>query len=197
MASITSLGSNKYRVYISHGFRADGKPNRTTKTIEASSLRAAKKIAFELEREFQKKPAQINCRMTFREFARIFDERHLSKLGPNSQNSDRGCINNRLVPYFGGIRITKLTTQLIADYLNELKANRRRLDRVKKELSLGAIFNIYKLLRNMLNRAVDWGYIPVNPCSALSDEDRPKKIYAKPDIWQNHEMKRFLMCYLP
>lgn len=191
MASIVNLGGGKYRIYASNGFKPDGKPNRLTKTIEASSLRAAKKIAFELEREFQKKPAQTNSKITFREFARIFDERHLSKLGPNSQDSDRKNINNRLVPYFGSVRLTKISTQLIADYFNELKVSRQRLDGVKKELSLGTIFNTYKLLRNMLNRAVDWGYISVNPCSALSDEDRPKKIYAKPEIWQNHEMKRF------
>lgn len=191
MASIIELGNGKYRIFISNGFRSDGKPNRTTKTIEASSLRAAKKIAFELEREFQKKPAQINSRVTFAEFARIFDERHLSKLGPNSQECDRRWIYKRLIPYFGAIRITKLSTKHIADYFNELKVERTRLDGLDKDLSLGTIFNIFKLLRNMLNRAVDWGYISVNPCSALSDDDRPKKIYAKPEIWQSNEMKRF------
>lgn len=191
MASVVKIDEGKYRIYVSNGFRADGKPNRTSKTIEASSLRAAKKIAVELEREFQKKPAQINSKITFREFARVFDERHLSKLGPNSQDSDRRNMNNRLVSHFGSIRLTKLSTQLIADYFNELKVDRQRLDGVNKELSLGTIFNTYKLLRNMLNRAVDWGYISVNPCSTLSDEDRPKKIYAKPEIWQNREMKKF------
>ena len=192
MGSKVYLGDNKYRLYVSNGFRADGKPNRATKTVVATSDRAAQRMLNEFEMEFTKKPPQISNKVTFREFARIFDERHLSKLGPNSQDSDRGVLTNRLVPYFGNIKISKLSTQLIADYFNELKVERTRLDGVDKDLSLGAIFDIFKLLRNMLNRAVDWGYISVNPCSALSDEDRPKKIYAKPEIWQVNEMTKFL-----
>ncbi len=191
MGSKVYLGDNKYRLYVSNGFRADGKPNRATKTVVATSDRAAQRMLNEFEMEFTKKPPQISNKVTFREFARIFDERHLSKLGPNSQDSDRGVLKNRLVPYFGNIKISKLSTQLIADYFNELKAERTRLDGLDKDLSLGTIFDIFKLLRNMLNRAVDWGYISVNPCSALSDEDRPKKIYAKPEIWQVNEMTKF------
>ena len=191
MGSKVYLGDNKYRLYVSNGFRADGKPNRATKTVTATSERAAQRMLNEFEIEFSKKPPQINNKVTFREFARIFDERHVSKLGPNSQNADRGILERRLVPYFGNIRMAKLSTQVIADYFNELKVERTRLDNIDKKLSLGAIFNIFKLLRNMMNRAVDWGYITHNPCNALSEDDRPKKIYAKPEIWQVNELSKF------
>lgn len=191
MGSKVYLGDNKYRLYVSNGFRADGKPNRATKTVIATSDRAAQRMLNEFEMEFTKKPPQISSKVTFSEFARIFDERHLSKLGPNSRDNDRAVLQKRLVPYFGNIKISKLSTQLIADYFNELKAERIRLDGLDKELSLGTIFNIFKLLRNMMNRAVDWGYISINPCNALSDDDRPKKIYAKPEIWQVNEMMKF------
>ena len=105
MGSKVYLGDNKYRLYVSNGFRADGKPNRATKTVVATSDRAAQRMLNEFEMEFTKKPPRISNKVTFREFARIFDERHLSKLGPNSQDSDRGVLKNRLVPYFGNIKI--------------------------------------------------------------------------------------------
>ena len=41
--SITDLGNGKYRLSVSNGFRLDGKQNRSTKTIKASSRRAADK----------------------------------------------------------------------------------------------------------------------------------------------------------
>lgn len=63
------IGENKYRLFVSNGFRKDGKPNRATRTVIAKSDRAADKMLQEFYLEFSKKPAQISNSMLFKSFA--------------------------------------------------------------------------------------------------------------------------------
>ena len=191
--SITDLGNGKYRLSVSNGFRLDGKQNRSTKTIKASSRRAADKELQKMYLEFcNKGKVSINNRIAFNEFIDIWYDRHEKHNSPNAVSGDMNCIRNRLVPHFGKMKLSKITSEHIIEFFDELTLNRQRLDNTGKQLSLGMIFTTYKILRAILNKAKEWGYICENPCLEIPKEQRPKKIYQKPPIFEQEELKNFL-----
>lgn len=186
------IGENKYRLYVSNGFRADGKPNRTTKVIEATSDRAADKKLQEFYLEFCKKPPQINSKISFGDFANIWLERHEKYLSHNTQQGEISSLNNRLLPYFSAVQLRKIKVSDIERFVDELTLKRERLDNRVGELSLGSVYHIYKLLRSMLNKAVEWGYISSNPCNELPKDKKPKKKFNAPDIMEYDQLENFL-----
>jgi len=50
----------------------------------------------------------------------------------------------------------------------------------------------YKLLRSILNKAVQWKYLSYSPCSLIMKEDIPKANYRRLPIWQENDFKNFL-----
>lgn len=186
------IGTNKYRLFVSNGFRKDGKPNRATKTIIAKSDRAAEKLLQEFYLEFSKKSAQVSNSILFKDFADKWLEEWSRTLSPNTYLGDSSVVNSRLKPYFGNMRLNKITANHIVEYFEDLKISRYRADDKKGKISNGTIFNIYKVVRRIFNKAVEWGYINVNPCNEIPKDQRPKKIYKRPDILEVDELKIFL-----
>lgn len=189
-----SLGDGKYRLFVSNGFRADGKANRATKIVRASSDRAAEKMLQEFYLAFAKKPVRVGGTILFKDFIKIWLEKHERKLSPNTQHSDRSIVKNRLLPYFGRMKLNKITETHIMLFFDDLAANPERMDKKQGDLSKGSIYSYYRVLRCLLNKAVAWGYLGYNPCNNIPVEDRPKKVYAKPPILENAELKAFLQA---
>lgn len=185
------LGNGKYRLYVSNGFRPDGKPNRASKVVEAASDRAAQKLLDALYLEFCKKPPQVNTRITFKAFVDVWWERHGNNLSPNCEPSTKAKLTTRLIPYFGNVQLKKITGDMVQTFTDDLTKNGMCI-RKNQKLSAGEIFNLYKLLRAMFNKAIEWGYISSNPCSDIPKEKRPKKSYKKPSILEEDELARFL-----
>ena len=190
--SKVNLGNGKYRLYVNNGFRPDGKPNRATRTVEAKSDRAAEKLLEAFYAEFTAKPPQTSNKTIFRDFAEIWFKKHEQYLSPNSQHGDMSMVNQRLVPYFGNMRLTKITETHITGFFEELALNPARLDKRQGQLSAGSMYNLFRVLRSMLNKAVEWGYISHNPCNSLPKDKRPKKKFEKPPILEDEELKIFL-----
>lgn len=183
----------KWRLFVSNGFRADGKPNRATKTIGPCSAAQADKELQQFYLEFSRKPPLQSNKITFAKFIPIWTERHEKNLSPNTRSSGgRSAIESRLIPYFGSIRLSKLTADHIIDYFDKLRLDKERLDGHEGELSPGTIFDIYKQLRAILNKAVEWGYLNSNPCNDIPKDKRPKAIYRVKPILEDVELSKFL-----
>jgi integrase len=100
--------------------------------------------------EEEKKPQRL-----FRDVAKAFLEKY-SKPSKKSWNKDEDRINN-LNPFFGNKYIDEITPFLIQKYQAE------RVQVVK-----GATVNReVALLKNIYNRAIDWGWILANPAKKL------------------------------
>ena len=59
-------------------------------------------------------------------------------------------------------------------------------------LSSASVKMHYKLIRSILNKAVQWKYLSQNPCDLIANEDIPKVKYRRLPIWQENDLKRFL-----
>lgn len=183
----------KWRLTVSNGFRADGKQNRGTKTIGPCSAAQAEKELQIFYLEFCKKAPDPSYKLTFAEFVDIWRERHVKNLSPNSQKSGGHMfVDTRVTPYFGAMRLNKITSEHVADFFVDLKIHNERLDGRPGVLSPGSIFDIFKTLRSMLNKAVEWGYIPTNPCNAVSRDKRPKKNFRTKPILDEDDLATFL-----
>lgn len=183
----------KWRLFVHNGFRADGKPNRATKTVGPCSSAQADRELQKFYLEFSRKPPVQSSRVTFEAFVDIWRDRHEKHMSPNTRSSGgRSAVNTRLIPYFGAIRLSKITADHIIEYFDNLRADRERLDGREGELSNGTIFDIYKQFRSIMNKAVEWGYISSNPCNDIPRDKRPKAIYKVKPIFEDSELSKFL-----
>lgn len=185
-------GKCKWRLYVSNKFRADGKPNRKSITIGPCSEREADKKLQELYLEFTKKPPQNVNRVLFAEVADIWLKRHSIRLSPNTHSGNLSAIKNRLKPYFGHIRINKLSADIIMDYIHELQTYGDRLDGRSGSVTPATIYGLYKLLRAILNKAKEWNYITHNPIDDIPKDKRPKPNYKVKPILEDDQLALLL-----
>ncbi len=153
---LANTGKCKWRLYVSNKFRADGKPNRISQTIGPCSEAQADKKLQELYLEFTKKPPQNANRIRFNQFAEIWLERRRNAISPNTFSGYRNALDSRLIPYFGHIRLNKISADIITDYLNDLKADGERQDNHSGDIAPATIFWYFRILRTMFNKAKEW-----------------------------------------
>lgn len=182
----------KWRIYVSNGYRPDGKPNRASKTIGPCSEAQAEK---ELQKYYisfiNKSPASAK-KMTFASFVEVWKERHVSYLSPNTQRGHLSAVNARLLPYFGRMFIVKIKSENVISFFDEMKQTGERLDGKSGSISQGAIFDYFKILRSIFSKAVEWGYLSANPCNNVPTYKRPKARYKTKPILEEEELSKML-----
>ena len=189
---LANTGKCKWRLYVSNKFRADGKPNRKSVTVGPCSEALAEKKLQELYLEFTKKAPQNINRIRFSEFADIWLNRHSKTLSPNTHAGNTNAIDIRLKPYFGHIRLNKISADIIMDYIADLKTFGERLDGRSGKIAPATIFGLYKILRAMLNKAKEWNYITHNPIDDIPKDKRPKPNYKVKPILEDNQLSILL-----
>ena len=96
--------------------------------------------------------------------------------------------------FFAGRKLEKITADTIRSFIDQLSEATCDPERSLKErpLSQTMIYNHFKLLHNIFARAVEWGYLPKNPCAELGKDERPRPDYHPAPIWQEKELRLFL-----
>lgn len=190
--SKVSLGNGKWRLFVSNGYDAKGKPIRPTKTITATSERDADRQLQLFYFEVKKQPVPAKMKIRFDEFVDIWWERYGNTLSPTTIDGDKVVINTRLLPYFGRMYLSKIRAEHLTAFFRELEQDGNRLDGKPGKLSKGTVHINFRVIRAMLNKAVEWQYLAVNPCSAIPKDERPKAIHEKRPILQENELGKFL-----
>lgn len=98
----------------------------------------------------------------------------------------------QVIPRIGHHRLGKLTKAHIQASLTTMADTGNRQDHHKDkpaELSPATVRSIYQTLNRALKRAVEWGYIAVNPASMV----RPGRV-SRPEIhdWDTDQLRHFL-----
>lgn len=94
----------------------------------------------------------------FRDFAKKFLDTYAAK--KRSYARDLGAYKCHLGPHFDELPLSDIKLERVEEYI---AVRRGELSRRKKEPSGATINRELALLRTMLNKAVDWDYIPANP----------------------------------
>ena len=182
----------KWRLSVSNKFRPDGKPNRATKTIGPCSEAQAEKELQKFYVSFLNKNPSTAKKITFASFIEVWKEKHLAELSPNTRQGHISCVDIRLQPYFGRMYLAKIKAENIINFIDELKLTGERLDGKEGRITSGTIYDYYKILRSIFNKAVEWEYLSVSPCNSIPKNKRPKANYSAKPILEETELSKLL-----
>lgn len=188
------MPNGKWKLEVCSGFRADGKQNRMSKTVGPCSAKQAEKLLQELYLEFSRKPPRNASSITFEAFTNIWMERHERKQSPNTQAGTVGVVRARLLPYFGKMKLGRIKGSTVMAYIEDLEENGLRLDGRPGKVSAGTVHDIFKVLRSILNKAVEWNYIASNPCNEIPKDSRPKAKYKVKAIYEDAVLAKVLLA---
>lgn len=191
--TIVDLGNNKWELRVSLGYDTKGKQVRKTKRISARSKTAAQKELAKFYVEVTNRPVIKGDKITFGNFVDLWIERHASKLSNTTYNRNIALLNTRILPAFERKNIDRISDMDILRFVETLKKVGMRMDgKDDIPLSAASVKMHYKLLRSILNKAVQWKYLSQNPCELITKEDIPKAKYRRLPIWQEEDLRRFL-----
>lgn len=193
--SVIAKGKDRWELRISMGYE-NGKQIRRTKTVKAKSKRSAeqqlRKFRAEIMEQAQKESTATR-KITFREFAAIWEERHNQYLSLNTRTMQRRLLNYRIMKYFASMALEDIDEATILDFIAALKKAKRKIGKRKKApLSATGIHKNFRLVKLMLNKAVEWHYLEKNPCYDIPQKAWPKPKYKRHPIWQEDTLQIFL-----
>ena len=139
------------------------------------------------------KPLKIKPDMRFGDWIGYWYETHCRPtIRPTTQKSYEEWIYVHVIPGLGHIHLNKLTQADCQKFLNEMKANGRKIHRDTKGpgMSERSVRNCYHVIRMSLERAIKDGLIKKNPilgCKLSPPEQKEMKVLSR------EEIQRFLL----
>ncbi len=192
MASIKDLGNNKYRLFVCNGFKPDGRVNRISKVITAKSMRDAEKQAQALEVDFKRgQQIQFSSAPTFSELVDKWREVEKPDIALKTQERYEGMLKNFILPYFGRMKVRDIKALDIEQYLKTLSKDGVRTDGKSGGYSEKTIHHHYMLIQRLLNLAIRWEMLDINPCIRV---DAPKVHKKEAKYYEEEEIQRLLEC---
>ena len=139
------------------------------------------------------KPLKIKPDMRFGDWIGYWYETHCRPtIRPTTQKSYEEWIYVHVIPGLGHIHLNKLTQADCQKFLNEMKANGRKIHRDTKGpgMSERSVRSCYHVIRMSLERAIKDGLIKKNPilgCKLSPPEQKEMKVLSR------EEIQRFLL----
>ena len=159
MAGTFVKRGTKYRLqYMKDGIRYG-------QTVEANTDKEAQVKLAEFITQVNK-GEYYNTDYTFFEFSQIWiDECQKPNSSPITVDKYKSYLNNRIIPYLGRYKLTKISPTILTAYFNEVKTWKTEYkNRESKPLSKGTVKKIYEIVTAILQKAFEWELISSNPC---------------------------------
>ncbi|MBJ6361114.1 tyrosine recombinase XerC [Paenibacillus sp. GCM10012307] len=196
MASIEKRGENSWRLIVEIGTTAQGKRLKKTKTIKVEDkaiLKTKKRLNDYLNDELVKFRIEVEAgeyiapeKMRFSAFVEEWEKKYAVKqLEVTTLNTYKRCLKKRILPVFGHHRLDQIQPIHILNYLDSLEQDGSRLDGKEGRLSSGSVFMMYRILKNIFSRAVEWRIIKSNP---VADSARPRVTYKETKVYTEEEV---------
>lgn len=200
MATIEHRSANTWRVGVRTSVEEGRRWIRQTLTFpasmpEAEQRRQAELAAARLLIDVEDGVAVPSNQLTVADFAAIWMDQHVRQnCTPNTVSDYQYLLDSRILPALGSYKLQRLNAVTLTHFINDVradrvrstaipaearkrKADRERLPPTPRQLSERTVRHYYDCLNYMLNKAVQWSYLPRNP---LDRVDRPK--IAKPKV---------------
>ena len=131
---------------------------------------ATKKEAQEWERMFQLQNAS-DLDMSFEAFTELYIRDVKTRLKENTWLTKEHIIRTKILPYFGKLKISEISTKEIITWQNEMLAYR---DEKKKPYSQTYLKTLHNQLSAVFNHAVRHYNLKVNPAAQAGNMGKPK-----------------------
>ena len=177
--NIIKLAPNYYRILIKKGSGKNQQVFSEYVSGKIGDARAVKRKGF-AELENQKAKEKDKGKITLFEFSKEWLQFcRDTGLSPTTINGYKTRLNNYILPELGGYPLEKINAYVIDKLFVELKNRDKQTpnsDGEIEKLSSSSLNGAYRVLRNLLNRAVIWDYIEYNPIHKLKDPSaKPRK----------------------
>lgn len=157
---------------------------RTKKTLKTKAQQA--QFDFKANGSTRYKEVAIE---TYEELATSWWDSYKNTVKANTRTTQKGLLNNHVLPLFGEFKLDKLTTPLIQSTMNKL-ANSTNTGEVGAYLHYG---KIHTLNKRILQYGVVLQVIPTNPANnVVLPRNTQKDKKAKVKHFNNEELKQFL-----
>ena len=146
---------------------------------------ATKKEAQEWERMFQLQNSS-NMDMSFEAFTELYIRDMKSRLKENTWLTKEHIIRTKILPYFGKLKISEISTKEVIAWQNEMLAYR---DEKKKPYSQTYLKTLHNQLSAIFNHAVRYYELRSNPAAKagnMGSEEHKEMLF-----WTKEEYKKF------
>ncbi len=189
-SKIRQRENGAYTLSVAVGYDEHGKQLVKTKTVFVSSRREAEKEYIAFASEVQRGSVTYTGKCRLRDYAREwFSEYCQKKLAPKTQAAYKNHIDRRIVPELGHIELKDLRPQHILRFVAMLEEGNVRFDGRPGRLSPQSAMYCFRVLSSMLQDAVQWQLIPLNPCTKVKP---PSAERHKPPAFDEEDVKKML-----
>jgi len=120
-------------------------------------------------------------KITFPEFSEQWIRDYATvQTKPSTLTSYKGIISSSLLPFFGNVPLTSITTADVQRYVSY---------RLEAGKASGTVQRALVVLKGMFKQAIEWNYLKVNPATPVKP---PKKQHMEMDFLTPSEIKLFL-----
>ena len=188
--NIIKLAPNYYRILIKKGSGKNQQIFSEYVSGKIGDARAVKRKGF-AELENQKAKEKDKGKITLFEFSKEWLQFcRDTGLSPTTINGYKTRLNNYILPELGGYPLEKINAYVIDKLFVELKNRDKQTpnsDGEIEKLSSSSLNGAYRVLRNLLNRAVIWDYIEYNPIHKVkcpsAKPRKEKETYNKEELF--------------
>ena len=184
--SIDQRGPNTYRIRVELGQDPSGKRVQRTVTVHGTKREAQKKLA-ELLVEVNKGNVINTGTMSVAEYLDYWLANYARRLATRTFNNYAEYVEYYIKPGIGTIRLDQLQPAHIQALYTRLEecGGKRRV----KALSPTTVFNLHRVLKGALRRAVQWQMLGRNPAEAVTP---PRPVTRRPNVLTVKEVARVL-----
>ncbi|MCI6265576.1 MAG: site-specific integrase [Erysipelotrichaceae bacterium] len=190
------IPNQKYRIDIEKGRKHDGSRNRYTETFNGT-LKEAINRRDELLYEIKHAIIKPDSDMNFLEYAKLWLKDYAEvNVKASTLAGYKSCLNSHILPRFKDYKLSEITVYEIDKFYNELRKTKSKNPDINGNynlLSESEVRHQHSLLSVMLNTAVKWDFISVNPCTKII---KPPTVSKKEMQFYDDEELQKLFKYL-
>lgn len=178
LKGITEIVPNeKFRIFISNGFKRDGTRDRITETFNGTLFEAIERKKA-IKEELKSLVISVDSNSTFEHFTKLYfqyleDKVRSDRLEETTYQGYYRIINNQILPYFKDMILCRITERNVDAWINKLSntPNKSNIEKYKgKNMHPTSIAHAYKLLNNMFNFAKLDRILKENPCDFVKNK---------------------------
>ncbi|MCL2187948.1 MAG: site-specific integrase [Defluviitaleaceae bacterium] len=173
-------GNNKYKMVVSSGFNAQGKRDRRSQTVTATSKRELEDMYAKFKTEVRTGLFLNNINLTFRQFIETqwLVDTETKSLAPKTLSRYEIMLYQRILPHIGHIKISDINRNHIIKLYDSMLQDGARFDGKSGGLSGKTVLHHHRLLSKIFNTAVLWEIIAASPMKMIKPPKAERKIAA-------------------
>ncbi|MED4599943.1 hypothetical protein P9314_04370 [Paenibacillus validus] len=172
MASIEKRGPNSYRLIVEAGYDANGKRIKKMKTVRTNTKKEAMSELAKFQIEVEVGEYISPEKITLSTFVDEWKEKHAARnLAPSTMKVYMEHIRQHTLPKFGHLQINQIRTIQVVTFIDDLSKSVSN----SKPLSDSTVLYICKVLKHLLNKAVEWRLLQKNPIDGVKQPKVQRK----------------------